>query len=103
VRNLEDRLEVVTASLPVVVTVISQINKPRIPALTQILRAGKKPLTEWKIPDVGVTPADLKNEITLVSNLAPVQQRKQVLFNGDVDDNVNNLVNALIKDGVQGR
>jgi predicted ArsR family transcriptional regulator len=39
----------------------------------------------------------------VVSNLAPEQARKQVVFQGDLDEVVENLVNALTKEGVVGR
>jgi hypothetical protein len=39
----------------------------------------------------------------IVSNLAPEQARKHVIFEGDLKDVVENLVNALTKEGVLGR
>ena len=55
VRNLEQHLETVESGLPAVITVSSGINQPRIPSLMQILRASKKPVTEFKGADVGVS------------------------------------------------
>lgn len=103
VRNVEQYFEVVETQLPAVVTVTSGINQPRIPSLAQILRASRKPLTEWKIADIGMSAEELaEKEVLMVSNLAPVEQRKMVVFEGDQDENINNLVNSLIKEGVLG-
>ncbi len=96
-RSLEDSLEVVAVPLPALVTVLSEINEPRIPALTQILRAGRKPVTEWKAADLGISgaPAPL---IQVAGNAAPKSSRKGQIFSGD--DAVDRLVDALIREGV---
>ncbi len=101
-RNMEDSVEVVEAALPAVVSVTAEINKPRIPSLTQILRAGRKPLQEWKSGDIGLAPPAGK-EVTVVSNLAPVEQRKQVMFETKVEQDATSLVDALTKEGVWQR
>src|SRR5271157_5385413 len=48
-RGLGDTTEVATVKGPVVVSVLSQINHPRIPSLKQVLGASKKPKQEIKI------------------------------------------------------
>lgn len=103
-RNMEESFEVVEAQLPALITVTSEINQPRIPSLMQILKAAKKPMQEWKSADIGVAADKLAERQTqVVSNLAPLLQRKNVLFEGPLDQNVDNLVNSLIKEGVWGR
>jgi len=103
VRDMEEALEVVEVDMPAVVSVTSEINEPRLPALTQILRAAKKPTHEWKASDIGIAPDEVgapANAIQVVSNLAPAQERKGVLYEGDVDKAVDELVKALQKEGV---
>ncbi len=96
-RSLEDSLEIVETPLPALVTVLNEINEPRIPALTQILRAGRKPVTEWKAADLGLSGApDPLTEV--VSNVAPKSTRKGQVFSGD--DAVGRLVDALVREGV---
>jgi electron transfer flavoprotein alpha/beta subunit len=47
-------------------------------------------------PDkVGVTSSGIQ----VISNLAPEQERKGVIFEGDVDEAVGKLVDALRKEG----
>lgn len=96
-RDLEDALEVVEADLPVVVSVTSELNTPRLPPLTAILKASKKPIATWSAADLGVSAS--ASAIKTLSNLAPQQERKQVLFEGDVDKQVDELVKALQKEG----
>jgi electron transfer flavoprotein beta subunit len=100
-RNMEESFEVVESGLPVLVAVTSGINEPRIPSLMQILKAARKPLQEWNAAALGLSAADFaRSEIAVLSNLAPVEQRKKIIYEGKVDENVTNLVNSLIKEGV---
>jgi electron transfer flavoprotein beta subunit len=100
-RNMEESFEVVESGLPVLVAVTSGINEPRIPSLMQILKAARKPLQEWNTAALSMSAADLgQNEVNLLSNLAPVELRKKIVYEGKIEENVDNLVNSLIKEGV---
>jgi electron transfer flavoprotein beta subunit len=102
-RSMDDCYEVVESSLPAILTFTSEINSPRIPSLTQILKAGKKPVQLWKNADLNVPADKLAKEVELVSNLAPVEQRKMLLFEGEAKDVAASVVDSLIKEGVLGR
>jgi electron transfer flavoprotein beta subunit len=103
VKDEEQYFEVVEARLPVVVTVTSGINQPRIPSLAQILRASKKPLTEWKLADVGLTTEHIEQkQVIVTSNLAPVEQRKLVILEGASDENIGKLLDNMVREGVLG-
>jgi electron transfer flavoprotein beta subunit len=105
VRDLEDALEVVEVDLPAVISVTSELNTPRLPPLSAILKAGRKPVHTWAPDDLGVT-SDLvgpaASTIEVLSNLAPVQDRKQVIFE-DPEEGVVDLVRALQREGVLER
>jgi electron transfer flavoprotein beta subunit len=101
-RDLEDALEVVEVDLPAVVAVTSELNTPRLPPLSAILKAGRKPLHVWGPDDVGVTANEVGSAASVVkvlSNLAPVQNRKGVIFE-DPEEGVGELVKALQQEGV---
>jgi electron transfer flavoprotein alpha/beta subunit len=67
----------------------------------QILKAARKPLQEWNAAALGLNAADfVQNETEVLSNLAPVEQRKKIVYEGKVDENVGSLVDSLIKEGV---
>ncbi len=55
-RELGNRYEIAKAEQPALVTVIKEINEPRIPTLLQILGASKKKITEIDIarPETGI-------------------------------------------------
>jgi electron transfer flavoprotein beta subunit len=102
VRDLEDALEVVEVDLPAVVSVTSELNTPRLPPLSAILKAGRKPLHTWGPDDVGVTADQVgagASMIEVLSNLAPVQDRKEVIFE-DAEEGVVELIRALQREGV---
>jgi electron transfer flavoprotein alpha/beta subunit len=98
VRDLEDALEVVEVGLPAVLAVTSELNTPRLPPLSAILKAGRKPLHVWGPGDVGVTGEEVGAAAAVVevlSNLAPVQDRKGVMCEDEAE-----LIRALQQEGV---
>jgi electron transfer flavoprotein beta subunit len=102
-RDEEQYYEIVNAALPAVLTVTSGINQPHIPSLTQILRASKKPITEWKLADMGISSELIgQKQVVVSSNLAPIEQRKGVIIEGATEENINKLLNAMVKEGVLG-
>jgi len=106
VRNMEESFEVVEAELPALVTVAAEINQPRLASLRQILQAARKPVQTWTPADIGLAEEEVGEKGTAVevlSNLAPEEERKQVIFTGELDEMVGNLVDALTKEGVLGR
>ena len=100
-RSMDDMLETLEAPLPAAVTVVSEINEPRIPGLMQIMKAKSKPMQVWSLADLGAdAPAPVRE---IVSNLAEEQDRKRILFDGSAAEQADAFVNALIKEGVLGR
>jgi electron transfer flavoprotein beta subunit len=100
VRDMEEAYEVVEAALPVVVSVTSEINQPRLASLIQILRAAKKPVQEWSASDLGLSGKVGKEAVGVetLSNLAPVQERKMAIFEGP--EMVDQLLEVLLKEGL---
>ncbi|MBI2303138.1 MAG: electron transfer flavoprotein subunit beta/FixA family protein [Chloroflexi bacterium] len=94
-RDLEDCYEVVEVLLPAVITVTSEINEPRLPSLTDVLKSSRKPVTE--LQDLGLKE---ENRTRRVKNIAPPSSRKGVLFQGEAGEAVKSLLEALRRDGV---
>ena len=55
-RLLDHGVEVVVSSLPCVLTVVKEINEPRLPSLAGVLRARTVEIEYWNADDIGVTP-----------------------------------------------
>jgi len=100
-RKLEDCVENVTVKGPVVISVLSEINKPRIPSLKQVLGASKKPNEEIKIADLGLKPEDLQPKAIRKSVKGFVMQRKNVIYKEtNAADNVAKLKVSLASEGL---
>ncbi len=92
IRSLDDCEEVIEAELPIVVSVMADINEPRIPSVSQILKAGRKPKEILEIDIAG------DRQLQTISNLAPEMQRKQIILN-----TAEELIKALETEGLIGR
>ena len=102
-RDLEDIDEVVEVEPPFLVTVVREVNEPRIPSLMNILKAKKKPLTEWNAEALGVKVEDLRasSRVEVADIQAPEVKRKRVVIKAEnAEDAVSKLVLALTEDGV---
>jgi electron transfer flavoprotein beta subunit len=102
-RSMDDMIETLEAPLPAAVTVVSEVNEPRIPSLMNIMKAGKKPVTELTLADLGLDAGAAAPQKAVLSNLAEEQDRKHIMLEGDVAAQAAGLVDALIKEGVLGR
>ncbi len=101
-RDLEQELEIVACDAPVVVSVTSELNTPRLPPLTAILKAGRKPMEVWALSDLGIGPDAVQLDtphVEMLSNLAPQSSRKNKFFEGELDSQIDELVRALEHDG----
>jgi len=84
-RNLTDRSETLRASLPAVVSVNDEINKPTKPTLMQVLKAKDKPIEVWSLDaDLGVGVEELQANLpSKRTSLRGIQvERKQQMLKG---------------------
>ena len=56
-RSMDEMIETLELPLPAAVTVVSEINEPRIPSLMHIMKAGSKPTQVWTLADLGLDAA----------------------------------------------
>lgn len=78
-RHLEDGVEVVKTKLPVLITVLTELNKPRRASLPGVLRAAKYKPIVWStndFPDIDRTKIGLKGSPTIVSKTWVPEPRK---------------------------
>ena len=97
-RNLGDKSITIESTYPVLITVTKEINEPRLPSLMQILAAANKPIHEWSTDDVSSEKLDPK--ITTLELKGVSMERKNVIYQDDLDDSVSKLVDNLAKEGV---
>lgn len=99
-RKLEEGIEVVEVKLPALVTVLPDVNVPRIPGLKQILAAAKKPVNEWSTEELGLEKQQLQAKVRRQSVLGTVMERKQIRLPGDAAEMVQQTVEILQKEGL---
>ncbi len=99
-RSLENEIEVLEVPLPAALSVTTDINQPRLPGMKEILKAGKKPVIEWSLKDIGMeNPAASRVEV--LQTRAPHRtQRKQVKLSGTAQEAARALVDTLVKEGL---
>jgi electron transfer flavoprotein beta subunit len=104
-RDLEDAYETVKAPTPVLVSVTREINVPRIPSLMAILKASKKPMTVWKLEDLGLSKEKLEQVSTLrtvdLQGFA-VERKRVIIKDKPVEEAVQELVSYLMKEKALG-
>jgi electron transfer flavoprotein beta subunit len=99
-RSLEDELEILEVPLPAVISVTTDINQPRLPTMGEILKASKKPITEWTLADLGLD-GQMASPVEVLEVRAPAQvQRKNVIIPGTADEAAQALIGYLSKEGI---
>jgi electron transfer flavoprotein beta subunit len=98
-RMLENGREVVECSLPVVITVMKDINEPRLPSLLGIKKAAKAAIPTWTAQEIGVDEnrVGLKGSPTWVWKVfSPEARGGGEILKGEVTETVPLLVNKLM-------
>jgi electron transfer flavoprotein beta subunit len=72
-RETDDGVTVLSAELPVVVSVNEKINEPRYPSFKGIMVAKKKPVSTITLADAGIDPSEvgLANALSVVTSASP--------------------------------
>jgi len=97
-KGMGGSVHVVRAKTPVLVTVGLEINTPRLPSLLMIRAAGKKPLNELKLQDIGVT--SLENAVETRRVKAVKVERKKQVIEGEPEEVAQKLVEILLQEGL---
>jgi len=102
-RDLEDERQIVEGKLPCLVTVVREINEPRLPTLMAIMASSKKPMTNWSAEDLNLTDSELGyngslNEI--LRSAVSSGERKRVIMQGEPREIAVELTKILQREGV---
>ena len=97
-RQLEETSEIVESNFPVAVTVIKQINEPRMPSLKGQMRPKKMIITSWSANDIAAKEKNtgLNGSPTQVVRIfTPAPRGKSEIFDGEPEVIAKNLFNKL--------
>jgi len=97
-RMTEEGYEIIKVSLPCLLTVVKEINEPRIPSLKGMMRAKKAVITNWKAIDLETEEDRLGltgSPTQVVRIFTPPPRPKGHIFDSAPDECVDKLVNML--------
>ncbi len=97
-RMMDDGFDVVEISLPALLTVVKNINEPRVPSLKGKMKAKKAVITALTAEAIKADPASigLAGSPTQVVRVFPPEPRgESAVFSGSVDEQVAQLVEKL--------
>jgi len=103
-RLTDDGKETVTAKLPVVISVVKEINEPRYPSFMGIRKASKAVIPTWSAGDVGVGSevgaAAAKTDWTKIYPVPPREGEVEMIAADSVEEQARILVNKLFEEKV---
>jgi electron transfer flavoprotein beta subunit len=102
-RQVEGGYERVCASLPALLTVVREVNEPRLPSYRASLRARTQGITIWGVADLSVDPEriGIAGSPTRVSRVfVPEYDRQGQFFAGSPEDQAKALVATLRSAGL---
>ena len=97
-RLLEEGYELIELSLPAMVTVVKEINEPRLPSLKGKMKARKAEIPTWTNSDlnVDINQIGLNGSPTQVVKIfTPPQKEGGKKYEGEPEDTVKQLVNDI--------
>lgn len=101
-RDLENERQTIEGKLPCLISVIREINEPRLPTLMSIMAASKKPTNTWTATDLNLSSDELGHNGAMIEILRTsilVGERKRVMLEGDIKETASKLANALLQEG----
>ncbi|MEW9673404.1 electron transfer flavoprotein subunit beta [Ammoniphilus sp. 3BR4] len=94
-RNVEGDLEIIEASLPVLLTAQQGLNEPRYPSLPGIMKAKKKPLEVISISDLGLSEEESQALTVVTDQYLPGKKEAGRVLQGEVKQQVRELAQLL--------
>ena len=90
--------ETLRLELPAVLTVVKDLNSPRLPSLASQMQARRATVERWTAHDIDGDPAQFGldgSPTRVVSVFAPPKRGECVMWDGDAEDAVRQLLGAL--------
>ena len=102
-RLMEEGYEIIEVPLPCLLTVVKEINEPRLPSLKGMMRAKSARITTWGQNDLNLDPQQIGlcgSPTQVVKIFTPAQREGGQMLKGETLEMANQLVD-LIKDEVR--
>jgi electron transfer flavoprotein beta subunit len=98
-RMTDDGYEVVEMPLPSVITVVKEINEPRLPSIKGMMRSKKAVVNVWTADDIGANKelCGLKGSPTqVVKTFVPIHDVKSEMFEGEPSEQAKAIAEKLM-------
>lgn len=102
-RLVEEGYEVIESSLPILITVVKEINEPRLPSLKGKIRASKMTIPVWNANEIQTDPdrIGLRGSPTVVNKIfSPPKRTGGKIFKGEPKQMAEELVKELTGKGL---
>lgn len=99
-RLVEDGYEVIEVKFPALITVVKEINEPRLPSLRGKLRSKKQQIPVWTHRDLGLNEEEIGlngSPTQVVKIFSPPPRKKGVIFEDDTEKGVKVVAGELKK------
>jgi electron transfer flavoprotein beta subunit len=99
-RMTEEGYDIVELTLPAVLSVVKEINEPRLPSLKGKMMAKKAPVTKWTAADIGLDDSAVGgNSYTKTTKVAPPPPRqKGEMITGETPEEIADTLYKKLKD-----
>jgi len=97
-RLMDEGYDIVESSLPVLLTVVKELNTPRLPSLKGKMAAKKAQIKKWGVADIQAdeNKLGLNGSPTRVKNIfAPEAKSDRKIFRGTPEEQISAIVNEL--------
>jgi electron transfer flavoprotein beta subunit len=97
-RLMEEGFEIIEVPLPVLLTVVKEINEPRLPSLKGMMRAKQAKITTWTAKDVQAEPCSIGlngSPTQVVKIFTPPPRQGGQIFKGDTQEVVEKISKLL--------
>lgn len=97
-RLMDEGYDVVESSIPVLLTVVKELNEPRLPSLKGKMAAKKAEIKKWSSSDIGADQdkIGIKGSPTQVKNIfIPEAKKDRKILEGTIEQQVDALINEL--------
>ncbi len=97
-RLMDEGYDVVETSLPALITVVKEINQPRVPSLKGKIKAKNLKVTSWNAKDIGAddSKCGLKGSPTKVVKIfPPIARGQREVLTGSMEDQITTIVTKL--------
>jgi electron transfer flavoprotein beta subunit len=94
-KDVEGDIEMIEASMPILLTAQQGLNEPRYPSLPGIMKAKKKPIERLTAAELGLNSEEILSKTEVLEQYLPKQKTAGKILQGELPKQVSELVEAM--------